>query len=544
MEKRLKKQRNRLFLKVTLILLAVWLTVSATYCAIRLYSEKNDIQRQSLSDFAYIKQIVASGIGYNSIIDAIYLDHKLFEPDKQELDDFFDSQIIVTDQKTDTVIVDTAKKIGAEFVLKLTEESYSPVYGLIDYDTIRNALTAGEFENIKGYLTSDPVDGRHYELVCTKFYLHYVDIVPVELKIVLTEGGNSWFISDEIIETYSLDKNIDKDKDIFECGNMKRNTIPVDFMLNGSYNRDYISRLSKDEQKQAVVTVPTGMFEYIFYSSDFLFYGGGDSNFIQFAKQFNLLKSCGRELVIGIAIIFVFFLTIAVILCLMIWTMVKSQILQEQKRADMTGALAHDIKTPLFVISGYAYSLKEDIDSSERDEYLDNIIEQTERINSLVHNMLNLSKLDSYSITLNRSDFDLSELTAETLRDYTSLPGGRKITLTHSGSNEINADKELINTVVRNLTDNAVKYSMPDSEIKIDVTDRTLRVSNPSEELSRSELKQIWQPYVRKDKSRSKKGNGLGLSIVKSILDLHGAKYDAQMKGGEFVCTIIFREKE
>ena len=210
----------------------------------------------------------------------------------------------------------------------------------------------------------------------------------------------------------------------------------------------------------------------------------------------------------------------------------------------MTGALAHDIKTPLFVISGYAYSLKEDIDSSERDEYLDNIIEQTERINSLVHNMLNLSKLDSYSITLNRSDFDLSELTAETLRDYTSLPGGRKITLTHSGSNEINADKELINTVVRNLTDNAVKYSMPDSEIKIDVTDRTLRVSNPSEELSRSELKQIWQPYVRKDKSRSKKGNGLGLSIVKSILDLHGAKYDAQMKGGEFVCTIIFREKE
>ena len=46
------------------------------------------------------------------------------------------------------------------------------------------------------------------------------------------------------------------------------------------------------------------------------------------------------------------------------------------------------------------------------------------------------------------------------------------------------------------------------------------------------------------DKSRSKKGNGLGLSIVKSILDLHGAKYEAQMKDGEFVCTVNFREKE
>ena len=245
-------------------------------------------------------------------------------------------------------------------------------------------------------------------------------------------------------------------------------------------------------------------------------------------------------MIIGVSITFVFLLTIALILCLMIWTMVKSQILQEQKRADMTGALAHDIKTPLFVISGYAYSLKEDIDSGERDEYLDNIIEQTEKINSLVHNMLNLSKLDSYTINLNRSDFDLYELTEETRSAYTSLPDGRSILLTHSGGNTINADAELIKTVVQNLTDNAVKYSKPKSEIKIDLTDKTLRISNPSENLSKAELRQIWQPYVRKDKSRSKKGNGLGLSIVKSILDLHGAKYEAQMKDGEFVCTVVF----
>ncbi len=544
MEKRLKKQRNRLFLKVTLILLAVWLAVSATYCAIRLYSEKNSVQQQELSDFAYTKQIVASGIGYNNILNALFLDHKLLEPDKYDLNNYFDSQIIVTNMNTGEVIADTAKKIGVEYEVKLNEESSSPIYGLIDYNTIRDALTASEFEKIKGYLTADSVNGMHYELVCTKFHIHFVDLVPIELKIVLT-NGKEWFISDEIIEIFSLDKNLDKEAEIFECGNMRRNVIPADFMLSGSYNRDYISRLSKNEQKQAVATVSTGVLEYIFYASDYLYYSSdSESNFIQFAKQVNLLKNCGRELAIGVLIIFVFFLTIALILCLMIWTMVKSQILQEQKRADMTGALAHDIKTPLFVISGYAYSLKEDIDSSERDEYLDNIIEQTERINSLVHNMLNLSKLDSYSMNLNRSDFDLFELTEETLKDYASLPGGRKITLTHSGGNEINADRELIKTVVQNLTDNAVKYSKTNSEIKIDVTDRILRVSNPSEELNRTELKQIWQPYVRMDKSRSKKGNGLGLSIVKSILDLHGAKYEAQMKDGEFVCTVNFREKE
>ena len=100
MEKRLKKQRNRLFLKVTLILLAVWLAVSATYCAIRLYSEKNSVQQQELSDFAYTKQIVASGIGYNNILNALFLDHKLLEPDKYDLNNYFDSQIIVTNMNT------------------------------------------------------------------------------------------------------------------------------------------------------------------------------------------------------------------------------------------------------------------------------------------------------------------------------------------------------------------------------------------------------------------------------------------------------------
>ena len=541
MEKRLKKQRNRLFLRVTLILLAVWLAVSATYCGIRIYSEKNNVQQQELSNFTYTKQIIASGMGYNNILNAVFLDHNLLNAQNYDLDNYFDSQIIVTDLKNDEVIADTAKKIGAEYEVSMGEESSTPVYGLVDYDVIRNGLSDSQFRTICGYLSAERSDGKHYELVCTKFHIRYVEFIPLELKIALTSDENEWFISDEITETFTLEKNAIENEEVFECGKMRRNTIPAEFILSGSYNKDYISSLSKEEKKQAVLTVPTGAFEYIFYASDYIYYGSvSDSTVIQYAKQVNLLKNCGRELIIGIVVIFAFFLTIALILCLMIWKMVKSQILQEQKRVDMTGALAHDIKTPLFVISGYAYSLKEDIDSGERDEYLDNIIEQTERINSLVHNMLNLSKLDSYNINLNRTDFDLYELTEETRSSYTTLPDGRSISLTHSGDNRISADMELIKTVVQNLTDNAVKYSKPKSEIKLDVTDKTLRVSNPSENLSKAELKAIWQPYVRKDKSRSKKGNGLGLSIVKSILDLHGAKYDAQMKDGEFVCTVTF----
>ena len=155
--------------------------------------------------------------------------------------------------------------------------------------------------------------------------------------------------------------------------------------------------------------------------------------------------------------------------------------------------------------------------------------------------MLNLSKLDSFGMTLNRSEFDLSELVSGILEDYRNLPDDRSISFSHSGNSVLSADRELIRTALQNLIENAVKYSPGGSKILIDVTDSTISISNPSEPVSKADLKKIWQPYFRLDKSRHKKGNGLGLSIVKSILDLHGAKYEMSMRDGRMVFHAEFR---
>ena len=328
-----------------------------------------------------------------------------------------------------------------------------------------------------------------------------------------------------------------------ECNEMSRNIVPKDFFLPDQYEKDYIHLLTDEQRKKPIETVSTGYFRYIFYASDYLiisenrYYYGDDKEpleyayIVQYAKKVDLLKNCRMRIIIGVAVIFGFLLTIALILCLMIWAVIKEQIIQERKRADLTNALAHDIKTPLFVISGYAYSLKEDIDPGERDEYLEKIIAQTENINSMVHKMLDLSKLNSYEMRLNKSEFDISELVREITDNYTSLQNGKIMIFECSGDNNITADKELIKTAVGNLVDNAVKYSLPDSEIRVSVTDKELQISNKSEPLSKADLKRIWEPYERIDKSRHKKGNGLGLSIVKSILDLHGVKYSMTMNG-------------
>ena len=547
MEQKLKRQRNRLFLRVTLILLAVWLVVSATYCAIRLYSEKSSIRNQMLTDLSYVQQTVYGEPTDEEIVDT--LGYLLYQIGREY---GWNSQFVILDAISGGEVENTEKKIGVEFGMFISAETSRLLYGILDYNTVRNSLTDEQFGLTDRLLNEERADGRDCELVCTRFQLVNNEIVPVELKITLNEGEGSWFMSDEILETFDIGGRADGGK-IYSCNQMKRNVIPKDFLFKGNYGRELMSAFTDEELKGLYASVMTAPFEYIFYTSDYLYYGASSDGEdivspvnrtpryeIRYAKKVNLLETCLPELLIGDAVIFSFFLIIAVILCVMIWKMVKSQMIQEKKRADFTNALAHDIKTPLFVISGYAYSLKEDIDADERGLYVDKIIEQTDEINGMVHNMLELSKLDSCAVTLNKTEFDLGALTEEILDGYKKLPGGRTAVFTQSGVNTILADRELVKTALHNLIENAAKYSLPETEIRIEVADGGFSIANQCEKLSKSELKQLWQPYYRKDKSRHQNGNGLGLSIVKSVFDLHGIKYDMRMSGSTLTISAKF----
>lgn len=539
MDKQLKKQRNKIFLRVSLVLLAVWLTVSVCYCTFCLYNEYTNAQNAVLSKQTNLerafnnKSEINQKYKYNTVPSGA-----LFK----ELSGFIDegllkdsnSQLVVIENDTGTVIADTA---GEKEIVKLgyKYEGYNSIgYGLIDLQKIRDSLTDEQFKEITDYLTIKRNDGKKYELVCTKFQFVYYDVIPLELKVIINSGSDMWYISDEIVASYPLDENTVARVEILECNDMLRNTIPTDLLLNKTYNEDYIGQLTDEQLEKSFDKISTGFLNYVFYFSEVNQLKTGEDEttdiLIRFAKHVNLGKECNRRILIGVSVIFLFFFLIALVLCFMIWKMVKSQIIQEKKRADLTNALAHDIKTPLFVISGCAYSMKDGIDGDERGDYLDKIINQTDNINEMVHKMLNLSKLDSYMMKLNKTDFDLFALVEEVCENYVHLPDGKQLLLSHSGDNTVNADRELIKTAVQNLTDNAVKYSTPQGVIKVEVTGKRLVISNPSEPLSKAEIKQLWEPYARKDKSRSKSGNGLGLAIVKSILDLHKAKYGMYMK--------------
>ena len=555
MEKRLKKQRNKLFLRVALILLAVWLAVSATYCVIRLHSEKTEMQNRVLSDMSRAKQIISISDRGVSTQSVIYLSTVNMISFKDIIGKDYDSQLLVLDPDSQSVIADTAGKIIVTFSFKTDAGSYPDDYGYIDYRQFRSSISEVQYDKIVDLLNTKRSDGMSNELVCTRFYTSVDQIIPMELSVIPVEKADDWFEQDRIIETFPLNVSAPEKSIVYSNAKSRINIIPKDLLLNGAYNRDYIGSLTEKQRGSSVEVIYNGSGEYLFYTSEYYFLdafvyrnekGAYVNNqklyLLQYAKKINILQSCERELFLGIAVIFVFFFTVGTMIFLMIWNTVRTQMIQEQKRLDFTNALAHDIKTPLFVISGYAYSLKENIDSDDRDSYLDKIIQQTEQINALVHKMLNLSKLNSFSMTLSRSEFDLSGLVQAILEDYKSLPDGKTVSLTQSGESMIIADEELIRTALQNIIENAVKYSPKDSLITVDVTDRNVRISNPSQPLSKAELKKIWQPYYRADKSRHKKENGLGLSIVKSIFDLHGIKFYMTMKDGHMVFQAGFSD--
>lgn len=533
MEERLKRDRNRLFFRIILILLAVWLTVSAVFCAVRLNMEKVNIQSKELSNLNQIKQLII--VGYNNLdfLKQLYLEDSL------------GAQIVVTDIDTKQVIADTTNTAIVSFAWREGADSMGGQIGLLDFNSIRGSLSDSEYQTVTDLLQTENEDGSYYELICTQFQIKNGYFVPLELKTILVDGSDSRFVAEGNVALFDLSSNKADDERVYEGVDTRRNTITKDFVLHGSGSKDIIGSLSKEHRKSPVDLIQQNMFDYVFYASDFFSYQitadeTDNTWLIQYAKEVNIFHNCKKELAFGIALLFGFFFTIAAILCVMIWRTVKTQLIQEQKRRDLTNALAHDIKTPLFVISGYAYSLKEDIDASERELYLDKIIEQTDEVNSLVHRMLTFSKLDSYKMTLNRTEFDLAELARDILQNYSSLPDYKRMEFTCSGDNTISADRELLKTALQNLIDNAAKYSLNDSVIRIDVSDKTISISNKSEPLTKDELKQIWQPYVRKDKSRHNNGNGLGLSIVKSILELHKARFDMSMKESTLTCKIAF----
>ena len=201
----------------------------------------------------------------------------------------------------------------------------------------------------------------------------------------------------------------------------------------------------------------------------------------------------------------------------------------EQARRQLTSDLAHELKTPLAVVHSYAEGLRAHIAEEKREQYLDTILSEAERMDGLVMEMLDLSRLEAGKVRLSRDDFDLRTLADDLFQKLRPLAEerGLKAVLEPGGPCPVTADEGRIAQAAENLMSNALRYAPAGTWVKarvgIDRGKAVFRVENPVEKpFTVEELSKIWEPFYRRDKARSGKGTGLGLSIVKNIVELHG----------------------
>lgn len=218
----------------------------------------------------------------------------------------------------------------------------------------------------------------------------------------------------------------------------------------------------------------------------------------------------------------------------------------EEHRRTFTSHMAHELKTPLAVIHSYAQGLQEHIAEDKREKYLATICSEAERMNDMVLELLDLSRLEAGRVKLHRENFSLSDLTRSTLEKLApSLEAkGLRLSTALEDSGPVLADRGRMAQVVENLLTNAVKYTPAGGAIQVEVAQTrrhtTLRVTNDCPPIPPEELEQLFEPFYRREDAAPGVGTGLGLAIVGHIVQLHGGSCAAQATPGgvEFTVTL------
>lgn len=216
----------------------------------------------------------------------------------------------------------------------------------------------------------------------------------------------------------------------------------------------------------------------------------------------------------------------------------------EMLRGDFINNFSHEFKTPIVSIAGFTKLLKKgNLTEEQKAEYLDIIEEESLRLSAMATNVLNLTKVENQTILTDVSAFNLSEQ----LRKCVLLSEGKwsKKNISFDLQFEeymITAGEELLKQVWINLIDNAIKFSPEGATIAIDVSESDgellISVCNEGEEITEEQKKRIFNKFYQADESHSSEGNGIGLALVKKVVELHKGTVSVESKSGKTIFEV------
>ncbi|MEG0667407.1 MAG: HAMP domain-containing sensor histidine kinase [Clostridium sp.] len=218
----------------------------------------------------------------------------------------------------------------------------------------------------------------------------------------------------------------------------------------------------------------------------------------------------------------------------------------EKERKEFIATISHELKSPITVISGQLEGMMYNIGKyKDRDKYLKESYEVTQNMKDLVQEILYLSERSNIDYKFNLKEVNISDLIIKVRNELIFFIEDKKINLEIDVECDVivMAEEKLIKKVIMNIIKNAVTHSPENEKIIIKLKDRVFTVENMGVTISEKDINELFNAFYRVDKSRNRKtgGSGLGLYIVKTILDKHeGFKYNIRSKKNSVIFKIEF----
>lgn len=238
---------------------------------------------------------------------------------------------------------------------------------------------------------------------------------------------------------------------------------------------------------------------------------------------------------------FLFTAIFALALARKFYDIYQAEYLLQERQRNFSDALAHDLKTPLMAISGYTENLLAHTHPEKQVHYLTEIQSGIAYMNDLIWQILELSKWDR-TIKLKKENVDLRQLIEKVIALHKEQADEKQLSVHVIGEESILASPEYLQRAITNLYTNAIRFSPEQQSVFIKLEPAYLEITNTGVELPTENPEELWKPFVKGDKSRSDKtGHGLGLSIVKEIMDLHDFSCEITSEANAVTVKLYFK---
>ncbi len=543
-----------IYIRIFSVLMAIYLVLMICFCIFLINQEKKAEILQLNSYTAYTNQTISKILREN--MDDQYRIKDISKVKKQlvnnvTINPYLGSEMALFSRDFSLITQSNDYWVCNYTEYKVGNKSYSGYAYLNQHEW----FNAKEIKEIEEYLYAQPKAKKAGELSgytvdLDGFWLDNEMIIPH--KVIVTPLYASSFDEHQNVNSSSGSRTgeiayINNYKDqkqlpYFEYGNI----IPVNTFNKNSETQSELRKLVQDEQKlEQVIQLGEfgvefqreGLFTYKYYQvlpyENHFKQDNKDKNFSQFwtvfAGKINFYNTCKSTLYFVWISCLILFMAAAVILSAQTYRTYKKREEFDKQRSDTTNALAHDLKTPLCIISGYAQNLIENIHTDKREYYADNILTNVNRMDATIHKILELLKLESDFPEMSIEEVSLDGLCQDIVNRYKDLTEDRRITAIVEGNSVCKADKELIERVIDNFFINALNNTPEGGSISLRVNDNTFEIFNSGSYIPEDVINEIWLPYRKGDESRgNSKGTGLGLSIARKILNLHKFPHGAK----------------